>query len=110
MSEHFTLTSDVIPSISSSPTTSSTETDTTTTTTTTTQQKQASLAALRSATVNMQDDINALLTARMDEDNARTAAAAIGATGGAGSQNKKQKVDENAEEDNYGEEVVDEDD
>jgi len=68
----------------------------------------------------MQEDINALLTARMEEDNARAAAAAAtNATGAgsadgsktdAGSKNKKQKVDEDAEEDHYGEEVVDEDD
>ncbi|KXJ87142.1 hypothetical protein Micbo1qcDRAFT_236575 [Microdochium bolleyi] len=66
-----------------------------------TQQKSAHLAALRAAATKMQDDINAHLTQRMDEDNKRAAAVA----------NKDGKqADEAVEEDNYGEEVVDEED
>ena len=49
----------------------------------------------------MQEVINKELTARMEEDNAR---AAEGLNGKA----KVKGVDENKEEENYGEEVVDE--
>ncbi|KAH7021441.1 uncharacterized protein B0I36DRAFT_367853 [Microdochium trichocladiopsis] len=109
--EAFTLPSEPIPvvtSASSDPATAATA-----------QQKQAALSALRTAAVQMQQDINALLTARMDEDNQRAAAAAAALSNGTapageadkktGAKNKAQTVDEDAEEDNYGEEVVDED-
>lgn len=58
------------------------------------------LAALRKATAELQESINTDLTARMEEDKARE-----GATNGA-----KKGVDEAKEEDNYGEEVVEEED
>ncbi|CAI4219686.1 unnamed protein product [Parascedosporium putredinis] len=56
------------------------------------------LAALRAAAASAQDDINRELTRRMDEDKAREAGAAAGAS-----------TDEAKEEENYGEEVVEED-
>lgn len=59
------------------------------------------LASLRKATKTLQDTINAELTLRMEEDNARAAA---------GSASKsKNAIDEAKEEDNYGEEIVEED-
>lgn len=60
------------------------------------------LAALRKATAEMQETINKELTSRMEEDKAREAAA----TGNT----KSKVVDEAKEEDNYGEEVVEEED
>ncbi|KAI1858791.1 uncharacterized protein JN550_012445 [Neoarthrinium moseri] len=78
----------------------------------------AYLAALRSAVVATQLQINEALTARMEEDKAREAAAATeggaAAAGNSASNKKRQKgpapaVDEDAEEENYGEEVVEED-
>ncbi|KAN0112578.1 Gon7 family protein [Hyaloscypha variabilis] len=60
------------------------------------------LASLRKATAELQEIINKELTSRMEEDKAREAAAS-GAT-------KAKVVDEAKEEDNYGEEVVEEED
>jgi hypothetical protein len=60
------------------------------------------LAALRKATAEMQETINKELTSRMEEDKAREAAAA--------GNTKSKVVDEAKEEDNYGEEVVEEED
>lgn len=57
------------------------------------------LAALRAATVTLQEDINRELTARMEEDKALDITSA----------SAKKGVDESREEDNYGEEVVEED-
>jgi hypothetical protein len=62
-----------------------------------TSEKSTYLNALRKATIEMQEEINKNLTARMEEDKARQGGAA------------KEKVDEAKEEDNYGEEVVEED-
>jgi hypothetical protein len=70
--------------------------------TTKTTDRTSYLAALRKATAEMQETINEELTARMEEDKAREAAAS-GAT-------KTKVVDEAKEEDNYGEEVVEEED
>ncbi|KAI1276464.1 hypothetical protein F5Y07DRAFT_136690 [Xylaria sp. FL0933] len=73
--------------------------------------KTAFLRALRAATTDLQDRINADLTARMEQD-AANANACSGSTktvqgeAGAGAA----IVNEVAEEENYGEEVVDEDD
>ena len=63
------------------------------------------LANLRKSVLSAQEQINKELTARMDEDKSRDAEAAP-------SPNKKRKpaVDEAEEEQNYGEEVVEEDD
>jgi Gon7 family len=60
------------------------------------------LAALRKATAEMQETINKELTSRMEEDKAREAAA--------NGISKAKVVDEAKEEDNYGEEVVEEED
>lgn len=61
--------------------------------------KAASLAALRSAITQVQADINRQLTANMEADKARDA-----------SRTGKPVVDDEKEEENYGEEVVAEDD
>ena len=63
------------------------------------------LASLRKAVLSAQQQINVELTARMDEDKSREA-------GATSSPNKKLKpaVDETKEEENYGEEVVGDDD
>ena len=61
------------------------------------------LAALRKETAALQERINTELTQRMDDDKA---AAGSGADAIA---SKKQKTDDLAEEENYGEEVVEED-
>jgi hypothetical protein len=73
----------------------------------------AYLSRLRAAVAETQARINDELTARMEEDKAREAAAAPVDTkkktkGGKGG-NKGEIVDEEAEEENYGEEVVEED-
>ncbi|PVH83847.1 Gon7-domain-containing protein [Cadophora sp. DSE1049] len=68
-----------------------------------TAQKTQYLSTLRQATSQMQEVINKELTARMEEDNARAAE-------GANGKGKVKGVDENKEEENYGEEVVDEED
>ncbi|OIW25829.1 Gon7 family protein [Coniochaeta ligniaria NRRL 30616] len=61
------------------------------------EQKTSYLAGLRAAVVDTQEKVNKELTARMDEDKARDA------TG-----QKIADVDEAKEEENYGEEVVEE--
>ncbi|KAI0401745.1 hypothetical protein F4802DRAFT_600747 [Xylaria palmicola] len=91
--------------------------------TTSTEQKTAYLHALRAATIDLQDRVNAALTARMEEDAAAASAKdkdgdglARGEGKGKGKGGKAGKsvggggVDEAAEEENYGEEVPDEDD
>lgn len=60
------------------------------------------LSALRKETAALQDRINTELTQRMEDDKAQAATDA--ASGG-----NKRKVDEVAEEENYGEEIVEED-
>ena len=60
--------------------------------------KKSYLLALRTATAELQTSVNRELTERMGEDRARDAAAAAAA------------IDEVKEEENYGEEVVEEDD
>jgi hypothetical protein len=67
--------------------------------------KTAYLIALRAATTELQSQINTELTARMDEDKAREAAGKE-----SGGDETKKVVDEDAEEENYGEEVQEEDD
>jgi protease II len=62
------------------------------------QAKTTYLFALRTATAALQDKINAELTQRMEEDKLRAA-----------TEGGKVKFDEAKEEENYGEEVVDED-
>lgn len=62
----------------------------------------AYLAALRKETAALQERINTELTQRMEEDKAQAEANAT--PGGNG-----RKVDDVAEEENYGEEVVEED-
>jgi hypothetical protein len=58
------------------------------------------LSDLRQSVTSLQDQVNKELTARMEEDKAREAAAANGA----------KMVDDEKEEENYGEEVVEEED
>lgn len=57
------------------------------------------LTALRTAAVEMQDQINKELTQRMEDDKLREADSAAG----------KKGIDEGKEEENYGEEVAEED-
>lgn len=66
--------------------------------------KTAYLGALRKATLDMQGKINQELTARMEEDKAREAGNANESKVNGG------VIDEAKEEDNYGEEVVEEED
>ncbi|KAH0563291.1 hypothetical protein GP486_002146 [Trichoglossum hirsutum] len=66
--------------------------------------KVAYLAALRSSVAKLQGEVNAFLTRRMDEGKA---AAAAGVAGG-GKRTVGVGVDDEREEENYGEEVVDE--
>jgi Gon7 family len=61
-----------------------------------TEDKTLYLAALRTAVPKLQDEVNEFLTKKMDEDKAKLVT--------------DSKIDEKAEEDNYGEEVVEEDD
>ena len=63
--------------------------------TTSTKEKTAFLSALRRSVVKLQEGINGFLTTKMEEDKALGASAGI-------------KVDDKAEEDNYGEERVEE--
>lgn len=63
---------------------------------TSTTQKSAYLSALRSLVVQTQEEVNAFLTAKMEEDKAAASMAGM-------------KVDEKKAEENYGEEVVEED-
>ncbi|KAA8574581.1 hypothetical protein EYC84_006025 [Monilinia fructicola] len=62
--------------------------------------RTAYLGALRKATADMQEKINKELTARMEEDKVREAGSKV--NGGV--------IDEAKEEDNYGEEIVEEED
>lgn len=64
---------------------------------TSTTEKSAYLSALRGLVVQTQEEINTFLTAKMEEDKAITSMAGM-------------KADEKKAEENYGEEVVDEDD
>ncbi|KAK5017091.1 hypothetical protein LTR39_001733 [Cryomyces antarcticus] len=57
------------------------------------QEKTAYLSALRASAAQLQGEVNAFLTQKMDEDRAAEG---------------KAKVDDEKEEENYGEEVVDE--
>ena len=66
------------------------------------EERVAYLAALRKETAALQERINTELTQRMEEDKAQAEANAT--PGGNG-----RKVDDVAEEENYGEEVVEED-
>lgn len=66
-----------------------------------TKDKTTYLSTLKTAAAELQEEINRDLTARMEQDKAREAAA----PGAAG----KLAIDEAKEEDNYGEEVVEED-
>jgi len=59
----------------------------------------AYLSSLRTAAASVQDDINKELTRRMEEDKAREAGSATGGV----------SIDEAKEEENYGEEVVEDD-
>ncbi len=61
------------------------------------------LSALRSAVASTQEQVNKELTARMEEDKARAAPSDAAAA-------KKAGVDEDKEEENYGEEVQEEED
>ena len=62
-----------------------------------TTQKTSYLSALRASVVKLQEEVNGFLTRKMEEDKA------IAATNGT-------KVDEKKEEENYGEEVVEDED
>ncbi|KAI0184041.1 hypothetical protein EV127DRAFT_251082 [Xylaria flabelliformis] len=70
--------------------------------------KTTYLASLRAAIITTQETVNAALTARMEEDNniARNAQQDKAA---AGEKKGRKKVDEVAEEENYGEEVAEDD-
>ncbi|RYP74532.1 hypothetical protein DL771_003006 [Monosporascus sp. 5C6A] len=93
-------------------------------------EKAAYLRDLRAATAALQERINGELTARMGEDKAREASAGgggggvaaeagtdrgkggkagSGGGGGGGAKKAAKDVDEDAEEENYGEEVVEDD-
>lgn len=71
-----------------------------------TAERVAYLSALRKATANLQEHINKELTARMEDDKAREAADAVAK----GKLNGTGLVDEGKEEENYGEEVVEDED
>lgn len=58
-----------------------------------TAEKSAYFSVLRTAVVQLQDDVNAFLTAKMEEDKALASMVGV-------------KVDEKKEEENYGEEAV----
>ena len=62
-------------------------------TVTSTREKTAYLAALRNSVVQLQEDVNVFLTAKMEEDKASAAKSGV-------------KVDDKVEEENYGEEKV----
>jgi hypothetical protein len=66
-------------------------------TTESTKEKSAYLSALRASVVRLQDEVNVFLTSRMEEDKALAFLAG-------------RKGDDRKEEQNYGEELVDEDD
>ncbi|KAH0543905.1 hypothetical protein FGG08_001806 [Glutinoglossum americanum] len=65
--------------------------------------KTAYLASLRSSVAKLQEEINTFLTQKMDEDKAATA------TGIVGNGKGKAVLDDEREEENYGEEAVNED-
>ncbi|KAH8157072.1 hypothetical protein CIB48_g11174 [Xylaria polymorpha] len=65
-------------------------------------EKTTYLSSLRAATIALQETVNAALTARMEEDNAR---AAKDTSTGKSREAKSKGADEVAEEENYGEEV-----
>ena len=64
---------------------------------TSTTEKSAYLSALRGLVVQAQEDVNAFLTAKMEEDKAVASMAGL-------------KTDDRKAEENYGEEIVEEDD
>ena len=61
-----------------------------------TKEKTNYLSALRRSVVNLQEEVNGFLTTKMEEDKALAATAGM-------------KVDDKAEEENYGEEKVEDD-
>ena len=61
-----------------------------------TKEKTKYLSALRGSVVKLQEEVNAFLTTKMEEDKALAASAGV-------------KVDDQAEEENYGEEKVEDD-
>ncbi|KAI1770571.1 hypothetical protein F4818DRAFT_260296 [Hypoxylon cercidicola] len=73
-----------------------------------TEQKTAYLGSLREAVSDLQSRVNSELTGRM-EDEASRSSSATATTGDKGAK-KIGGVDEAAEEENYGEEVVEDDD
>lgn len=66
-----------------------------------TKSKVAFLSDLRASTKQLQDDVNTFLTAKMEED--KTASSSLPDGGGI----KKTKLQDEEEEENYGEEKVD---
>ncbi|EGO56355.1 hypothetical protein NEUTE1DRAFT_64833 [Neurospora tetrasperma FGSC 2508] len=94
LSPSFTLTKDVPTTTSTNSTSSSSEM--------TTSDRAKYLHELRQIAATFQDDINRELTQRMEEDNKRA-----GQNGG--DDQSKGKEAEAKEEENYGEEVVEED-
>lgn len=71
----------------------------------TTSDRAKYLHELRQIAATFQDDINRELTQRMEEDNKRAGQSG----GGGGGDQSKEKEAEAKEEENYGEEVVEED-
>lgn len=69
-----------------------------------TAEKSAYFAALRTAVVSMQADINAFLTERMEADSVAASANAI--ANGSEAKKHAQFLDDAKEEENYGEEIV----
>ena len=62
-----------------------------------TEEKTNYLSALRKSVVKLQEEVNGFLTTKMEEDKASAAGAGM-------------KIDDKAEEENYGEEKVEDDD
>ena len=62
-----------------------------------TEEKTNYLSALRKSVVKLQEEVNGFLTTKMEEDKALAAGAGM-------------KIDDKAEEENYGEEKVEDDD
>ncbi|KAI9820730.1 MAG: hypothetical protein M1827_005100 [Pycnora praestabilis] len=62
-----------------------------------TEEKTAYLSTLRTSVIKLQDEVNSFLTQKMEEDKSAAAAS-------------KGKVDEQREEENYGEEIVEDED
>jgi hypothetical protein len=67
-------------------------------------EKAIYLANLRSSVAKLQKEVNAFLTQKMDEDKAAVVAGAMDMGKG------KARLDDELEEENYGEEVLNEDD